>query len=166
MKTLEVRNSILFRLFCLLLLFTGFPLISHGQTFKGTVVKVPDGDTLHVRLGGAIMKVRLNGIDCPELGQRFGDEAKEFTTRLVMNKEVMVKGKGEDSSGYIVADVILEDQINVGHEILKAGYAWWFSGNPKEDGTLFELEREAKNEKLGLWSDPNPVAPWVYRRGK
>ena len=156
----------MFRLFCLLLLFIGFPLIPHSQTFKGTVVSVPDGDTLHVRLGGTTMKVRLNGIDCPELGQRYGDEAKEFTTHLVLNKDVIVKGKGEDSSGYIVADVILEDQNNVGYEILKAGYAWWFSGSSKEDRTLFELEQEAKNEKLGLWKYPNPVAPWVYRRGK
>lgn len=41
---------------------------------------------------GRAKQVRLNGIDCPELGQAFGRRAKQFTSQLAFGKEVVVRG--------------------------------------------------------------------------
>jgi len=76
------RQSIFLPL--LVLLFLSIPIFSQAAdsqtgTFTGKVVGVSDGDTISVMRGGRAVKVRLNGIDCPENGQPFGTRAKQYT---------------------------------------------------------------------------------------
>ena len=46
-----------------------------------------------------------------------------------------------------------------------AGYAWWDRVRAPDSAILMDCEAEARREKKGLWSDPNPIAPWDWRRG-
>ncbi len=80
-----------------------------------------------------------------------------------MGKVVTVKETGHDRYGRTLGDVILPDGRNLNHELLKAGYAWWFRWYSK-DVRLGEMEDEARLAKRGLWADAEPVPPWDWRR--
>jgi micrococcal nuclease len=66
-----------------------FPYSSFAD-FSGPVVSVPDGDTLEVLNGHHTECIRLSGIDCPEKGQAYGNNAKQATSALVFGKDVML----------------------------------------------------------------------------
>jgi micrococcal nuclease len=81
------------------LLFTS-PL--GAKEFTGKVVGVTDGNTITVMHLGKSERVRLHGIDCPEKGQAFGNRAKQFISRMVFGKDVIVKTHGFDRYGRIL----------------------------------------------------------------
>lgn len=111
---------------------------------------------------GASEKIRLNGIDCPESGQAFGNKAKQFASDMVFGKTVTIKGQGKDKYGRTIGDVFLPDGTCLNKELVKEGLAWWYRqySNDKE---LEQLEREARSSNKGLWFDSNPTAPWDFR---
>nr|WP_262710773.1 thermonuclease family protein [Chryseobacterium echinoideorum] len=76
-----MKAKILFvLLFCSAILF--------AQT-KGKIIKISDGDTITVLLEGNIQKkLRLAEVDCPESGQPFGKNAKDFTSQSVFVKKL------------------------------------------------------------------------------
>ncbi len=42
----------------------------------------------------------------------------------------------------------------------------WFQRYARSDETLVRLKAEARDAKRGLWSEENPVAPWIWRKSK
>ena len=145
----------------LLLVFLTAPLI-WCETFSGRCVGVHDGDTISVMKAGKAVKIRLEGIDCPELGQDFGTRAKQFTSALVFGKDVQVKEYNLDRYGRMVARIYVEGK-DVCLELVKAGLAWHYK-HYSSDPVLAEAEVEARRAKRGLWSMPNPLPPWEYRK--
>ena len=140
-------------------------LFSSHPTIKGKVISVKDGDTLHILYKKKDIKVRLNEIDCPELGQDFGQKAKKVTSDLCFGKEVTLIVKGKDYFGRTLGDVILPDKKNLNHLLVEKGMAWHFKKYSKNT-ILKELEKQAKATKRGLWSQPDPMAPWEFRRNQ
>lgn len=133
-------------------------------TLEGTVVSITDGDTVVVLSGNERWKIRLNGIDCPEHNQAYGQKAKEFTASLIAGKAVSVTVTDRDRYGRFIGDIVL-DGISVNASIVEAGFAWHYREYSK-DANLARLEREARDANRGLWQDANPVAPWDFRKGK
>jgi endonuclease YncB( thermonuclease family) len=133
-----------------------------GETYTGKCVGVHDGDTISVMKAGRAVKIRLEDIDCPELGQDFGTRAKQFTSALVFGKDVEVKEYSRDIYRRTVARVYIGGQ-DVSLDLVKAGLAWHFK-KYSSDPVLAEAEVEARKAKIGLWSMPNPIPPWEYRR--
>jgi endonuclease YncB( thermonuclease family) len=131
--------------------------------FSGRVVGVSDGDTITVMHDGQGEKIRLYGIDAPEKGQAFGNRVKQFVSTLAFGKEVKVEVKDRDRYGRTVADVILPDGRNL-HDIVKAGFVWWYRRYAPKDKELESLESEARATRRGLWADPHPVPPWEWRK--
>jgi hypothetical protein len=112
-------------------------------------------------------KVRLNGIDAPELNQDFGQASKRNLSSLVFGKEVIVNWDKRDRYGRIVGKV-MAGPIDVNFEQIKAGYAWYFrkyaEDVPPPDRPLYELtELESRAARRGLWQQPNPIPPWEWR---
>jgi endonuclease YncB( thermonuclease family) len=136
---------------------------SRAEEFTGRVIDVLDGDSIIVAHDNIEDQVRLNGIDAPEKNQAYGRKAKDFTSHLVLGKAVTVKEHEIDRDGRIVADVLLADGTHVNREVVKAGLAWWF-WKYSEDHLLKDLELEARDGKRGLWRDPVPIPPWVFRK--
>lgn len=128
----------------------------------GKVVKVVDGDTLHVYTNKKTYKIRLSGIDAPERGQAYGKRAKEHLEFLVAGKQVIAIVESKDRYGRYVASVKVQSK-DVCAEMLTAGYAWHYK---QYDNNKYydELQREAKKAKRGLWVDKKPQAPWEYRK--
>jgi len=137
-------------------------ILLSSSTFTALVVGVTDGDTIVVLTEAKEqIKIRLEGIDCPEYKQDFGYKAKQATSNLCFNKEVRIEKSGVDQYGRTLAFVYVGD-ICVNKELLKLGMAWHYKHYNK-DPELARLEDNAKAAKIGLWSQPNPVAPWDFR---
>jgi micrococcal nuclease len=154
------RYSYLF-LLILTVSFLSFQIIS---TTKGKIVGVSDGDTVKLLTADFTeIKVRLEGIDCPEKNQAFGQKAKQFTSDLCFGKQVSFQKTGQDRYGRSLGYIILPDGRNLNKEILRAGFAWHYK-KYNQSKELADLEKEAKAAKRGLWSDLNPMAPWDFRK--
>ena len=132
--------------------------------FTGPVVSVLDGDTIEVLNNQRPERIRLSGIDCPEKDQAYGKKAKQAASALVFGKKVTLKIHGKDKYGRTLADVLLPDASTVNHELVKAGWCWWYRKYAPGDTELELLETEARDAKKGLWADPAPIPPWVYRK--
>ena len=55
------------------------------------------------------------------------------------------------------------DGRDVSAEMLKVGMAWHYKQYSKDE-EYAELENTARQQKIGLWADKNPVVPWEYRK--
>ena len=136
-----------------------------AQIFYGEVVKVVDGDTIHVMSRNTKMKVRLYGIDTPEKGQPYGDQAALLVSDLSLGAEVMVDVLDIDRYDRFVGIVKLGDGRILNHELVEAGLAWWYKQYAPGDTVLRDLEAEARSGERGIWSRKDAVPPWDWRRG-
>jgi micrococcal nuclease len=135
------------------------------EPFDARTVAVHDGDTITVlRNGHEQVRIRLEGIDCPELHQDFGQRAKQFTSNLVFGRVVRVIPKDVDRYGRVVARVTVAAR-DVSLELLRGGMAWHFKRYNNEPA-LARLEEEARKARVGLWIQPNPLPPWEYRHAQ
>jgi endonuclease YncB( thermonuclease family) len=134
--------------------------------FTGPVVSVLDGDTREVLHNTHTERIRLSGIDCPEKGQPYGHRAKQATSAVVFGKEVTLQTHGLDKYRRTLGDVLLPDGTNINHTLVKDGWCWWYRKYAPGDTMLEGLEREAREERKGLWADPVPVPPWEWRKAR
>ncbi|MCX6359786.1 MAG: thermonuclease family protein [Armatimonadetes bacterium] len=132
------------------------------RSVHGWVLGVTDGDTLRVRVEGRTVRVRLYGIDCPELGQPFGVTARKITAGLCVGQPVTLALHGTDRYGRTLATV-RTSAGNVNEALVTAGLAWWYRRYAPEASRLRALEAAARSARRGLWSQPRPVAPWTFR---
>ena len=143
-----------------------FPPNSLATDFSGPVVRVLDGDTIEVLHNQHPERIRLSGIDCPEKGQAYGQRAKQAASVLVFGKKVTLQTHGHDKYGRTLADVLLPDGTNVNYELVKDGWCWWYRKYAPLDTELEGLEKAARDAKKGLWVDPAPIPPRVYRKAR
>jgi len=142
------------------------PDTAPDKTSSGSykVVGIKDGDTIELLKDGQTEIVRLAEIDCPEKAQAFGKRAKQFTAELCFGKYVKLRGDNKrDQYKRIVATIIIDDTLNLNSELLKAGYAWHFK-RYSNNSEYALLEETARQQRIGLWAGPNPVAPWEWRK--
>lgn len=130
----------------------------------GRVVRILDGDTIEVLLGGRAARVRLYGVDCPEAGQPYAAAARRFTGELCFGRRVTLRSFGSDRYGRLLAEVILPDGRILNHELLRAGLAWWYREYAPHQSGLAALEAGAREARRGLWAESRPLPPWEFRR--
>ena len=139
----------------------------HTWAWSGEVVGITEGDTITVLNSKTLkdVKIRLYGIDCPEGGQAFSKRAKQFTSKMVFGKVVEVGAITVDHYGRTVSLVYVEGK-GVCDELIRAGLAWvyYLYCNLPICAEWKNLESEAKEAKRVLWSDPDPIPPWRFRR--
>ena len=151
-------------LLLLLFAFSLAPSVVYAQKFTVKVVGISDGDTFTaINRDNLQLKIRVYGIDAPERGQDFGERAKQALSDYVFGQEVTIDVQKTDGWGRYISYVYTSDGRDVSLLMLKDGMAWHFK---KYDSTkeYAEAEEQAKRKKAGLWSVPNPVAPWDYRK--
>ena len=136
--------------------------ISAIKTIKGKVVGVTDGDTLTILDGKSQHKIRLEGIDAPEGGQAFGSKAKQRLSDKVFGKQARIEWRTTDRYGRILGNVIVGGHW-INKELVDEGYSWHFK-KYSDSVVLAEAENNARKQKLGLWGDSGPFAPWEFRK--
>ena len=146
------------------LLLPAVDQIGHCEELIGTVTTIESGDAFTLKVEAGTARIRLEGIDCPEIEQPFGDRAKQFTSRKILNKQVRAEVISRDSYNGTWAVILTPDGNNLNRELLKAGLAWWYH-KYSDDDSLGELETMARLKHRGLWDQMAPTAPWDFRRG-
>ncbi|RZK59187.1 MAG: thermonuclease family protein [Pedobacter sp.] len=136
-----------------------------NQTFTAKVIRIIDGDTMEVLYEQTPVKIRLAHIDCPEKRgkQPFGNNAKVALSDLCFGQLVTVQGENYDRYKRLIAVVINDKKQIVNQEMVKQGMAWHFTRYSKA-AIYDELETEARQNKVGLWQEPNPTPPWSWRK--
>lgn len=151
---------------CLYAMTLGLPRTANA--WSGQVVKVHDGDTVTVRNdAGETYRVRIYGVDCPELKQKWGEVAHDMTVSLLEGKNVQVISVSRDRYKRQVAGIILlEDMLVLQDVLISAGLAWVDMRFCKIDACKLWImhQTDAKKARRGLWSDRAAQAPWDWRR--
>lgn len=144
-----------------------------GQyTLSGKIVQVSDGDTVNILVNQQTHRIRLASIDAPETahgsnrpGQPYGEASRKHLADSVAGKTLTLICFEKDQYGRDVCDIPVGDttanRLQVQH-----GMAWanqQGGGKYLRDQKLVEFEKKAKQAKLGLWAEPQAVAPWVWR---
>ena len=110
-------------------------------------------------------KIRLFGVDAPEHNQEWGKESREALSKLILGKEILLNIKDRDQFGRAVA-VLFVENINVNLEMIKTGNAWYYEFFDKNNSENKKAMENAKKKKLGLWSKPNPIRPYEFKKDK
>lgn len=133
-----------------------------GQTtLEGTVVRVVDGDTVHVRLGDRVEKVRYIGVNTPEVHhprkgeEPGGREAAAVNRALVEGRRVRLEldVQPRDRYGRLLAYVWIGD-LMVNAELVRRGYAQVMTVPPnvRHQQLFIALQRDARTANRGLWA--------------
>ncbi|MGC4097276.1 MAG: thermonuclease family protein [Nitrospira sp.] len=147
-----------------LILVVAIP-VAAGEEFVARVLIVHEGDRLTIHHQGRRDMVSLRNVDCPELKQPYGKQAKHATAAYLANREVVVRDFKRDRQGRMTADILLPDGRQIGHELVKEGLAW-VQPAVSVDQALKDMEELAKASGTGLWAEPNPVPPWKWKSTK
>ena len=135
----------------------------HADRYRGTVKDVQDGDTLGVDTGtGGVRVIRLHGIDCPEGGQAYTEQARDFVATRCLGKEVSIHVRSVDRAGRPVATVALADGSDLALALVENGLAWCYPAHGPAPEGFQAAEVIARHERLGLWQDLQPQAPWTW----
>jgi micrococcal nuclease len=131
-----------------------------GPTLEGTVVRVVDGDTIHVRLGERIEKVRYIGVNTPEIHhprkgvEPGGREARLVNLDLVLGRRVRLDTdvQTRDRYGRLLAYVWIGD-LMVNAEMVRRGYAQVMTVPPnvRHQALFLKLQRDAREAGRGRW---------------
>jgi len=153
-------------LVCLFLVCCSNKTKQVDKLITGKVIGIKDGDTIEILYDGKPVTIRLEHIDCPEIkkGQPFGMASKKLTSDLCFGQTVSIINNGKyDRYKRLIGVIINENNENVNKELVKAGLAWHFKKYSK-DTSYDNLEAIAKQNKIGLWADDNPIPPWDWRK--
>lgn len=127
-----------------------------------TVRVVHDGDTVTCHDNeGHPHRIRLLGIDAPELEQAHGRESRAALERKVGDARVAVVSRGFDRHGRLLATLWIDDR-DINREMVEQGHAW-VSGRIAPDPELVDAEGRARRGRLGLWADGTAEEPDRWR---
>ena len=138
---------------------------STGQAATAQVVwwrcvGVADGDTATcLDTNGRQQKIRLAGIDAPEVGQPYGPTAREVLAEQIFGKLIAVSVLGRDPDGRAICQVSYNGR-DISRLLVTEGAAW---ADPTTGSSLSGDQEQARTGKRGLWATDNPVPPWEYR---
>jgi micrococcal nuclease len=131
--------------------------------FEGMVVRVVDGDTIHVRLGDRVEKVRYIGVNTPEVHhprkgeEPGGREAMAVNRTLVDGRRVRLETdvQARDRYGRLLAYVWV-GEVMINAELVRRGYAQVMTipPNVRHQALFVKLQRAARDAERGLWRGP------------
>lgn len=170
-------------LFALVLLAAAVAV--RAETLAGVVIVVIDGDTVLFRpdhysaASRAFLKVRLAGIDAPEANQPHGEAATRALRELALKQRARLDIAATDAYGRKLGRLRV-GRVEVNAELVRRGHAWSYdstrasarsgsesfraSSRSRDGGALRSAQRAARHARRGLWQDPAPTPPWVWRR--
>lgn len=138
------------------------PCASPVWAWPGKVTHVTDGDSLWVRpaQGGEPVRVRIDGIDAPEICQAGGQAARKALAARLMGRTVQVQVRRQDDYDRALATVALDGE-DLGAWMVGQGHAWAYR---QRSGAYLALQVQAQTAERGLFADPNALQPRIFRK--
>ncbi|MGV8991277.1 MAG: thermonuclease family protein [Thiobacillus sp.] len=142
---------------------------SHADVLTGRVVGIADGDTLTLLdATNTQHKIRLSGIDSPEMAQPFGQYCKQSLSDLAYDRTAQIDWQKLDRYGRVIGKVLVNGQ-DVNLEQVRRGCGWHYKKYQNEQSLDDRLsynsaEVEARSSRVGLWADKEPMPPWEWRK--
>jgi micrococcal nuclease len=134
-------------------------------SLNGKVIKIVDGDTFDVLTDAqTTIRIRMNGIDCPERKQDYYQVCKDALSGYIFGKKVHLITHGKDRYTRTIADVFYKKE-NINLAMIKNGFAWHYK-KYSSDPEMAKAEINARAAKIGLWQMNNAIAPWNFRKLK
>ncbi|GAA6140195.1 thermonuclease family protein [Hydrogenophaga sp. 5NK40-0174] len=135
----------------------------HGG-YDARVVKVVDGDTVWVRpdAGGTRRKLRIVGMDAPEICQDGGMQSRDVLARRILNRTVVVDEGRKDRYGRPLVRLFLGDE-DVAAWLVSSGYAWSYRYQGDEGPYALE-ESMAREAGLGIFANADAMEPRQFRK--
>ena len=147
--------------FCVILLLL-LPPSAIAAIFIGRVLGITDDDTITVMHHGHGEKIRLSG-STHRIAVRSSERASGLFLTVVTARKSQCWPKAKTA---INALSETPDGRNLGHEIVKAGFARWFRRYAPRNSVLEKMESEAREGRRGRWSFGDPMLPWEWRKAK
>ena len=151
--------------YILLLVICFIPVNVQAASLVGKVIEVNSGDVLTVFNLNRPVRVKLLGVDAPEMNQAFGDVAKKHLADLVLDQSVLVEYSGIAADSSLSGRVLLNN-ADIGAQMIRDGAAWFDTNTNRlsvtERDVYQQSEQAARNERRGLWQQENPIAPWEF----
>ena len=142
-----------------------------AQEWTAHVSRVVDGDTLWVKKDGSEgksarnVKLRLRGIDAPEMCQDGGEAARRALRQLAQGQQVQVRVLARDQYGRSVADVWrADDGVNLAARLVEDGWAWSHRVGRHYAGRYAAQQKAAQAARRGLFADAQALHPADFRR--
>ena len=165
-KSTRGTNALLAHLVGLVLFCVFAGATAKAASLYGKVIEVNSGDVITIFNLNRPVRVKLLGVDAPEMDQAFGDVAKRHLSDLVFDKGVLVNYSGIAADKSLTGRVSLND-ADIGAQMIRDGAAWLDLNNMDRlsatDREVYQQsEQAARSEHRGLWQQTNPVAPWEF----
>ncbi len=136
--------------------------VANAYEIVKTVTEVIDGDTFKIIYRGEPITVRIADIDCPELQQPGGQEAKRLTSESILGKRIAIKTSGHKKNGIVSGRITTTHGHDMALVLIQEGLAW---PTPKTKNKLVLSEhKKARNNRAGIWANGSPEPPWKYYR--
>ena len=123
------------------------------------------------KMQGQTVTIRLGCIDAPEMAQSpFGVQARNRLQQILpAGQTVQVRSIDRNQYGRTVAELFLGGR-SVNLQMVAQGqaavYTQYLSGCAATQNQYLQAENQAKQKRLGFWSQSNPVMPWDFRQGR
>lgn len=139
--------------------------VQASEVWSGWVSWVMDGDTVVLVREGQHepVRLRIEGVDAPEICQPGGMEAREALIRLTLRKPVRVLDRGQDVYGRQIGRLSVNG-VDAGGEMVRAGMAWAYSFRTGR-GPYAALQRQAEKQKKGVFASKEAaMSPALFRK--
>lgn len=147
----------------ILLLILAFIVCTPVWAEQVTILRVIDGDTV---VTTKQEHIRLADIDAPEHDQVFGPEATFHLKDLLSAEQNIVELDRVSTDKYhrTVGYLIKQDGDVINFIMIADGYAWSYNRYSHNPALGMAYQNFAEAHELGLWAEPNPTPPWVWRK--
>ncbi len=135
-----------------LMLLCSLITVIPAANLNGKVVGVKNGAALEILSAGKVMDVRIQGIDCADRKTVAGKAARHYIADNAFMNDVSVEITGTESDGTLIGKVKLDNGLDIGMEMTKAGLVWWDKLNNPEDVAMANLEKQARDAFKGIWA--------------
>jgi endonuclease YncB( thermonuclease family) len=138
-----------------------------SKEYHGTATDVHDGDTFTFLSDGKSFKIRLHGIDAPEMpNQKYASESRDRLKAFLSGTIRVTKTSRVKTYGREICTILSSSGASVNISMAREGWAWALEGShqTQDEIDLYRLaQEEAKIAKRGLWADADPMNPSAYR---
>lgn len=133
---------------------------------KGKLSRTWGGDNFEVGQREQLHYFFLTGVDCPEPGQPFYEEARTYLIDTCSDREIEMEVLRYDEFKREIGHAWVEDakgkRVNLAIGLLSRGLGWYDGNKFEGAGQYRETMESARTKKIGLWSQPNPTPPWEH----